>query len=1546
MLSENPDPGHGDTQQSGQVPESELWREKAPQDLERDLLKAGVIPERVTEELRLAEEELSIHEQLRGILKSLLEPYASAEELALFDRVKLRLADISQCFGFALTEINPPIVGLDRAGLDPTFEKSPKSLDALIGLIVHEFAHVVFAERYPHEGNSKPEEALADIIAIQKLFEWGLDPRAYRDFLKELHDPNVNEELSRARRMWSIVLDPHPVTSSRVAYVEAEITRLEQKSKEIDRTPLPLPDPNPFVPLLDNLRHYSSFDRDAGVQHLGVIRGFVTSSESWNRARQTDVKEELKRLTRKIDLNEPSNQVALGEVADSLIARMSARALRLQEGNYKDDWVAQERRKEVHGEIVRLLELFNLVCEIGHPSGTQSVVGRLQIFSECAETAVSGAEVSQQVNALERIAELASSDPFLAGEYTRGYARGISWPNFPFPEKVGDTVAWQNVFEEAKQRAAGGNDSALLGLIYLGIEDARIYQHLSSESVLLVLDRLQHLSTGKVHDYPSSCGIARGPTEEVLLETERRDGSSEEREQNVGVIGIRIEADGTVGRIPTKWKEYWEQMSENNLSRAQALYREDLFQALDQFDAAKLLHPKVVESRLGDLRSEFGPAPELTQIELLLSDTDRFVALNGALLSDYDVQRVVCRELDRLAEQANTEEERAKVSQAAQKFFSSGMGLTLSRTMKGLSSLFGDEEENDADVEGEAHKGLSPFLVYQYTEGHGFTSRKEKLETFSADLDYLPSKSERVLYRPIFEKLFPGIPSVTRSWSELTESVFRVKEVLCEALLADVQDAEERDWILRHEIEKNLDGFAELLMDVASAPKPTLDEVCALLEVTRSVALSDRDPLPSIRDVVLELLDQPREYSRDPLRAVNQWKLLTTGYQLLKDEDTNPDIRRILEQSDWRSVSRENEVESLEVILASRDLRSMEVAERAVDQWSDAIVAVLGKDDQSEKYQEALTPVLERIKEFPSAPFRKMAFEQFARKCELQANASFHVRSFAKSLEAAFSGRAAIYAIGGELSLEAVKEDDELRRDMIDFLCAPPRLESAEALLSKYKNELFRFGQVVGLESTPASHQARYHSEQVTAIRMVHSNLWALPVEGRALAGRELLIPAGTESDEAYEQAFAILFEKICPKDSLDHAEASEFIRAYIEILPEHARPIFLGALLTASHPEEGVESSLGKALTVLAASMGPIENKVIQGAHSFHRTPEHIRRDIRRSKTLIAEPNQWELHELIQQVVPDSIRSEIKHVGEVLGAASFFVSVKVELADGEHVVLQLLRPNARDRAETGLRRLRSVAEKLVLRDPRYRTLLELCDEAERSFRSEVNLAESKLKSDSAQEMYDGSSVRVPDGSEIPIGCCRVLEREPYGTLVGEQWRIISLAKGQPFLEAVEQAKTLENRSDPFFVSVRNKALALAARELGRAVSGSSMDDDWHSGNVIDGGSHLTRIDIGSITVVPPSSEELTDLGRALASALRKRNSQENPSSMFLYELRRREETGEGVPSLLRRFQKSLLILDEYRPLFSGEEIEWLMSTVFASAHPNVLAGFSADSPQ
>ena len=124
------------------------------------------------------------------------------------------------------------------------------------------------------------------------------------------------------------------------------------------------------------------------------------------------------------------------------------------------------------------------------------------------------------------------------------------------------------------------------------------------------------------------------------------------------------------------------------------------------------------------------------------------------------------------------------------------------------------------------------------------------------------------------------------------------------------------------------------------------------------------------------------------------------------------------------------------------------------------------------------------------------------------------------------------------------------------------------------------------------------------------------------------------------------------------------------------------------------------------------------------------------------------------------------------------------------------------------------------------------------------------------------------------------------------------------------------------------------------------MDDDWHSGNVIITESGYSRIDPGSINLQRPSEEELKALGNSLGRTFLSVQSQEMPllediSSAFLVELRLIKENNGTIPSLLRRFQKSLLVAAEYARFFKPGDLEWLLPGLMRKAHPAIISALT-----
>jgi len=375
---------------------------------------------------------------------------------------------------------------------------------------------------------------------------------------------------------------------------------------------------------------------------------------------------------------------------------------------------------------------------------------------------------------------------------------------------------------------------------------------------------------------------------------------------------------------------------------------------------------------------------------------------------------------------------------------------------------------------------------------------------------------------------------------------------------------------------------------------------------------------------------------------------------------------------------------------------------------------------------------------------------------------------------------------------------------------------------------------------------------------------------GPDAAGQDGRSPERAETDFDASRVFDYVVSRVFPLDMEYAAESRTFVQAYLDVVPEYERGLFLAALLAAGHrtSSHGDHASVGKRLAMLLEYLGPAERKLGQAIHSHPQTPHAIRSDMARLKSQADPPTRWQLIERLFAVVPESDRSTLVRIGDLKGSASYFTTVAVERKGGVRSVMVVQRPHARPQAISGFRRLRGFVQRLREMQPTATadrageqrqemcdTILEIVEHAEHMAALETDSRHGFEQVACAQRLYDGVRVEA-DGIQFN---CRTAAWRAFGDEFREQEEM----PGVHFND-LEDGTPEERRY--------KKAVAKAciAIELRNIFSGGSFDHDRHGAQLrIDNASNgIGMFDHGAMHLLPLESVEKAAVARAVIVGL------------------------------------------------------------------------------
>jgi len=377
-----------------------------------------------------------------------------------------------------------------------------------------------------------------------------------------------------------------------------------------------------------------------------------------------------------------------------------------------------------------------------------------------------------------------------------------------------------------------------------------------------------------------------------------------------------------------------------------------------------------------------------------------------------------------------------------------------------------------------------------------------------------------------------------------------------------------------------------------------------------------------------------------------------------------------------------------------------------------------------------------------------------------------------------------------------------------------------------------------------------------------------------------------------------------------------------VDSLPAYARHHYLAALMVAAEKTIREKLRFGKALAFLLETLGPAETKIGQNAESHPNIRKDIREDLKRLKIHADEPPLWDIWQWIDQNVPASVRKNIKHVGEVLGSASLYVVVKVEMKNGDKNCLALLRPFSERKLENGFNILAKALKKLDENHPYYEILVELLEQGKEDGKREMNYRLSKRQYQKGQETY-GKTTVVVDGEEFHFCSPKILA-------IGPRFRLMEKIEGPHFLE-------LPNRKANDRKRKKRIAMAILTFEINQILKGLPFDSDRHGGNIRVLLNLIGHFDLGAMVLEKPTEGDLKQLAEVLYQSVLVSNSVKGFSEGLLREIRKLREEGEKISPYVTRVQKALLSLGEYVRLLKPDELKRvLVSAGTQGVHPTI----------
>ncbi|MEZ4749211.1 MAG: AarF/UbiB family protein [Bdellovibrionota bacterium] len=367
-----------------------------------------------------------------------------------------------------------------------------------------------------------------------------------------------------------------------------------------------------------------------------------------------------------------------------------------------------------------------------------------------------------------------------------------------------------------------------------------------------------------------------------------------------------------------------------------------------------------------------------------------------------------------------------------------------------------------------------------------------------------------------------------------------------------------------------------------------------------------------------------------------------------------------------------------------------------------------------------------------------------------------------------------------------------------------------------------------------------------------------------------------------------------------------------------------IAALMAAAQntEESRYKTTIGERLALILERMGPAETKLGQVLHSSPHTPHEIRDGMGRLKSEADVLTRWDLFKLHGDVIPDSLKKRIKRVKRILGAASYYVTYEVELETvrpngdivRENRVISLLRPHAKKRAKTGFEVMKRMAQKQAEKNPAFKVLVSMIEQAERMADIETDWQIGKKQAEDAERLYHGATIQIGDGKPFEIHVARTLE-------TGEGYRVMEEAKGVHFNDLPERTAKQKARK-------RDIARAYVALEISRILRGEKFDHDRHGAQLKIDGNKIYLFDFGAMATDDqlPTTEDRKVLAEVLYEGLKSFKSElgtgDHAFGDYLFKLIQDKTEKGGASDYLIRVQKGVIALGDFFKYLKPGDLE------------------------
>lgn len=1491
-----------------------------------DAIQSGLIPPELSESWRLVDpaspEGMRFQQLVEGFARQL---YTDKEVVAgrnkdleqhsdLFNHdfdanpVRYVLSNLTEPNAWYVKTSNPPLIVL-TAGLFASSKPSqlPPVLSEqdLLLVIGHETTHAKLHQRFNHSSNSKAEEAACDGIPMKLLHYMGQDPRAQLTFDERLRGKRTNPV------EWHSIIDAHLVGPSRQSLYEGVLTALSISMggvAQAQKTEVPLQ--REVIEILRSGNHTSFLDQllaqnpdytaRSPHQKLDLLFETVRSLDHTIPIRIKDIAKEIQRLG--ITLDRKADRGAIDRWVECL------HDFTKSYDSSQDNATSPEKGV---GLLYKVLSDAAGASQKIYPLGAS--LREIATTMRAIVTANDEQDQSELRMQCSKLVTLYNSEPWAQTKWGISFLRDVAWPNFKLP-------SLELIIQRDKPKAAPWDFLVDNSSLYSTVAYAGVIMGLSPDPRIRGAS-LGPLSSGdgiplaqliSLRGKASISAISTGPSD--------RDGNR--------LVDCDISKGGLITALSDRYNR------ESALTVTSSVSSEELYAIV-----TKLAHITTSPTQSeGTLKSS----------QLSINELHSILEFKGVSASKilHDIMKAPQVPLNPtvigvLLEHA----EFVIITRVALKLAKKGSSLVLEESsLDFLQQLTGLKASN-APLYQTIIEHLPPriFELYHKTETDGRNqhssgncsalnlfvreiapdlSAKNLWKTMSGsgsdDSRFVPPALRSILEERFEYPKTPTMPALA-AWLEknplenyMAYSTGIVGIVTHSGIISlCTQD-------ISHLIQAGGKSKTDLILTakITTLLAPFIGGDSGFLrseELAHSIsALSFKAPEYATLDLACAWRD---------LRAIG---LLEHTYEA---EFLSHVIKRCSKEK-----SNFDKVRAIaETVLNGDRIRNVELRDKVLDIWVSAASKILGCDDNSAEFstrvEQLLAPLVNKI---PGIDLDQIGFD-LATALNTQRACSYLIE------EICLSGHSALargLPVGGSLAesiLHVARKDETAREHLLSYILGKGTNQETLtfAALFTYLLENTALANISWDSDKDDDHIIKDKKlETLASIKLLHTEFWRMPLEGRALVAKELL---PTEMRSSVNSSFDFVVEKVLPETMPHYTKTREFLKWYVNALPEYSQHLAMAALLTAGEPGNEKTSSAGKILASFAESQGPAEIKFVQVLMDTPGLPDDFRRDLienaRHLKYKTQSPSRAQIFRILDMI---EARDQVSFgaIGALRGCGSMNIVLEVADEKKKKVVLCLRRPHCEARAIDGFDTMLRMLAQMPSDDPLVESLRPIIDDAQKRASIEANFFIAQEQYERGGNNYRGYEALV-DGVVIPMDAAEVLRS-------GEDYFTMTEMPGEHFVSLL----TREGQTD----KVKRIAKVILAREFNAILRGN-FDCDRHGGQIAIG-EKIGHFDFKAMALNTWPDEDHRQLAKVLVTTALSCKTLSDIPSAFVKTTGDLRRSSNDVSQMVTEAQKAILSLGDYFKAlepFSRAELLQLVFSAMKTEVPDNLKTIYAD---